>query len=294
MTKFEALQDLLNEKQMVSGIRKQNVRASLSGLLLDGKTSTGSSSWVSKRYGAKKDVWTGEVSAVLTRLGIAHECGNDAPRGGANGEYIQITSPAFLKIVRKNKKEREERWAAEQATRAEAAAMCAKRNEEHEERMKALAEQYREKIESFDIMALVAGQQHSSMLTRRIEKDITHAISDATGIDYQICLWWVRLHFKEYREARKQEYIQSFGSYLNEVVTPEEDKAYAESHLSPVDLRYYRPIQVPQKWFEYFGGNVYTSNKHLFFYERFGIEKKMHFAVNEHACDLWHDRHNNK
>lgn len=46
---------------------------------------------------ANKSIWTAGTSQILNDLGIKHECGNDAPKGGANGEFITITDKAFIK-----------------------------------------------------------------------------------------------------------------------------------------------------------------------------------------------------
>ena len=40
-------------------------------------------------YG-RKLIWSYELSCILNTLKISHASGNDAPRGGANGEYIII------------------------------------------------------------------------------------------------------------------------------------------------------------------------------------------------------------
>lgn len=191
MTKFESLQNLLNEKQSVSGIRKQNVRSSLEGLLMYGKTTTGSSSWISKRRGASKDVWTDEVSAVLKRLGIAHECGNDAPRGGANGEYVKITMPAFLKVVKKNEAERKARWAEEEKARQERIAIAEEARKAHHDAMMKKVESLLDKFLAVDY-SFIERKQYAHLATKNEQKGFANAIAEQTGIDYQTCLWFVR------------------------------------------------------------------------------------------------------
>lgn len=48
---------------------------------------------------ARKQVWTMVLSGELQRLKIKHAIGNDAPRGGASGEYVRITDKVLLKQV---------------------------------------------------------------------------------------------------------------------------------------------------------------------------------------------------
>lgn len=83
--------------QNLKGLRG-NVKDSIEELLYCGFTHTGMSS---RR---RKSIWTDKVSEILQKLNIAHICGNDAPRGGANGEFVKITSPSFIKESREYKK----------------------------------------------------------------------------------------------------------------------------------------------------------------------------------------------
>lgn len=98
----------------VSGIKaNSNLQQSLQQILKTGEARTGKYTGTG-RY-ASKSVWTSEVSAYLDKMGIAHECGNDAPRGGANGEYVRVTMPAFLKVTRQLVAEENARIAAQKA-----------------------------------------------------------------------------------------------------------------------------------------------------------------------------------
>lgn len=89
MTKYEKLSTVIGLRGLV--------KTSIEVLLTSTEVRTGSSSY--SRGWANKSVYTNEVSAVLTSLGIKHECLNDAPRGGANGEFVRITSPAVVKAI---------------------------------------------------------------------------------------------------------------------------------------------------------------------------------------------------
>lgn len=51
---------------------------------------------------AKKSVWTNELSNLLTQLDIAHTTGNDAPRGGASGEFVKITDARLIGRINKS------------------------------------------------------------------------------------------------------------------------------------------------------------------------------------------------
>lgn len=111
MKKYEKLKKYFEEKTTVSGLRGSN-RNAIERILDDGIARTGESSI--RRGGWKsKAIWTEAVSNILTRFNIEHICGNDAPRGGANGEFVQVTSKAFLRDMKKEKIEREIRRAAD-------------------------------------------------------------------------------------------------------------------------------------------------------------------------------------
>lgn len=202
MTKYEKLQNLLNEKQNVSGLRKNNLRTSVAQLLSDGFTRTGSSGWISVRRGASKDIWTKEISDILTNMGIEHKCGNDAPRGGANGEYVKVTSPAFVKVVKKVQAERKARWEAEKKAAAEADAKAEEARQAHRQRMQELVEENMDKFNALDLKALVP-ERHCDWTgryyyTKKESAAVARIISEASGIDYQVCVWFVRgEHFNE-------------------------------------------------------------------------------------------------
>lgn len=114
MTKYQTLFEMVNAKYNVSGIKaNSNLQYSLQQILKTGEARTGK--YTGKGRFSTKSVWTSEVSAYLNRMGIPHCCGNDAPRGGANGEYVRVTMPAFLKITRKLVAEENDRIASVKA-----------------------------------------------------------------------------------------------------------------------------------------------------------------------------------
>lgn len=96
--------------ELNSSLKKGNVKSSINILLATGKARTGESSY---RAGyAHKHIWTDVVAYILRNNRISFECGNDAPRGGANGEFVKLTGKV-LKDVLKLKEEREARLKAE-------------------------------------------------------------------------------------------------------------------------------------------------------------------------------------
>ena len=195
MTKYEKLQNLFNEKQNVSGLRKKNLRTSVAHLLSDGFTRTGSSGWISRR-GASKEIWTDEISDILSKLGIEHECGNDAPRGGANGEYVKVTSPAFVKVVKKIQAECKARREAAKKEADEKAAIAEAQRQAHHKRMNELVEENIDAFKALDLHALVP-QIHKDWngryyFTKNESKAVAHTISEVSGLDYQLCIWFVR------------------------------------------------------------------------------------------------------
>ena len=64
---------------------------------------------------ASKSVWTMKVCMALDSAKIKYVYGNDAPRGGANGEYVQITDKVLLKQIEARMKPIREDIAAKQA-----------------------------------------------------------------------------------------------------------------------------------------------------------------------------------
>lgn len=95
-TKKAQLASLLAEKQTASNIRG-NVRKSLINILDFGYATTGKSN----RSG--KDIWTRQVADILRRLGIPCKTGNEAPRGGAQGEFVVADAPEFRTKVAANR-----------------------------------------------------------------------------------------------------------------------------------------------------------------------------------------------
>lgn len=65
-----------------------NARQSIQELVRNGTTRTGSSGY-SKGW-ANKSTWTALTVHHAQRLGLVVEQGNDAPRGGANGEFVKL------------------------------------------------------------------------------------------------------------------------------------------------------------------------------------------------------------
>lgn len=97
MKTYEKLENLINESQSISNLRGNN-RIIVERLLNYGKAYT-----VTVRgtgYRRFNDDRTFQIECILSRLGIAYVRGNDAPRGGAIGTYIEITSRAFLREMR--------------------------------------------------------------------------------------------------------------------------------------------------------------------------------------------------
>lgn len=83
------LQELVNAKK----VRKNTLAYSMALAVLNGEKlirpiwSTGGS-W---KYSSLHD-YTIEYTNLLDHLGISYERGNDAPRGGKTGAFIQITN----------------------------------------------------------------------------------------------------------------------------------------------------------------------------------------------------------
>ena len=99
MTFIEKLETIIAHPRK-NGIYKNRVVDSLRELREKGFARTGYS------YKTGADCWTAEVVQVLKDLNIKCEFGNDAPRGGKNGEFVKLTSAAMIKVIRKEMAER--------------------------------------------------------------------------------------------------------------------------------------------------------------------------------------------
>lgn len=90
-TQFEKLQNTINS------LKNGKIKESLQILAYTGVCRTGSSS--SSKGWAKKDIWTDGVCKILESINIPFEIGNDAPRGGAAGEFVKIKNGALKKAI---------------------------------------------------------------------------------------------------------------------------------------------------------------------------------------------------
>lgn len=117
-SKYDKLNELVNAPFKVSGIRKHSQEERmLCDILWHGKAYTGYYQG-SGRWSKAVDL-TEAIHLTLENFGIAHEVGNDAPRGGVSGNYVKVTMPAFLKEVAKVQAIHRERVLAEQKAEAE-------------------------------------------------------------------------------------------------------------------------------------------------------------------------------
>lgn len=69
---------------------KGNSKTSINELFSKGYTRTGSSGY-SKGW-SHKSIWTSQVLTDAAKLGLTVISGNDAPRGGASGEYVKLVA----------------------------------------------------------------------------------------------------------------------------------------------------------------------------------------------------------
>lgn len=112
MTLIEKLDAIIAHPRK-SGVTSNRVIQSLKELRYSGKTCTG----ISERRRA--DSWTTAVIEALTTHKIPCHSGNNAPRGGMNGEFVKLTSPAMLKIIRHEIAERKKIAKAEELKKRE-------------------------------------------------------------------------------------------------------------------------------------------------------------------------------
>ena len=99
-SKYNELKELVNAPYRISRISKTSKTHDFLVALLDnGRVYTGyyrGSGWRTTAVD-----YTGEICDQLNKLGIAYTTGNDAPRGGVHGNYVEITMPAFIKEMKK-------------------------------------------------------------------------------------------------------------------------------------------------------------------------------------------------
>ena len=99
-TKYNELKELVNAPYRISRFSKTSkIHEFLVTLLDNGRVYTGYYRG-SGRHTTAID-YTREICNQLDKLGIAYKTGNDAPRGGVHGNYVEITMPAFIKEVKK-------------------------------------------------------------------------------------------------------------------------------------------------------------------------------------------------
>ena len=99
-SKYDSLKQLVEEPYRISGVKKgSKIHDFLVKLLENGHAYTG----FYRGYGWRTTAvdYTNEVCVQLNKLGIAYKTGNDAPRGGVHGNYVEITMPGFKKDVKK-------------------------------------------------------------------------------------------------------------------------------------------------------------------------------------------------
>lgn len=122
-TKYNALKELVSAPYCISGFSKNSkTHDFLVTLLKNGRVYTG----YYRGYGRRSTAvdCTCNVCNQLDKLGIAYKTGNDAPRGGVSGNFVEITMPAFIKEVKKVialRKASEETAREEQEKKREAA-----------------------------------------------------------------------------------------------------------------------------------------------------------------------------
>jgi hypothetical protein len=73
----------------LAGLRG-NVRTAVESIMRTGSARTGSSGF--SGGWANKSTWTADTVAACKARGIIVESGNDAPRGGASGEYVRLVA----------------------------------------------------------------------------------------------------------------------------------------------------------------------------------------------------------
>jgi hypothetical protein len=99
-SKYNALKELVNAPYRISGFSKTSkVHDFLVELLENRRVHTGY--YRGRGWRTTAVDYTREVCNQLDKLGIAYNTGNDAPRGGVYGNYVEITMPAFIKEVKK-------------------------------------------------------------------------------------------------------------------------------------------------------------------------------------------------
>lgn len=127
-----------------------------------------------------------DVKWILDGMGISYESGNDAPRGGVTGNYVQITMPAFMNQIKKIKKAKEQEKARIKAEEAARQAVL------EAEAAKIDLELYREEI--IEIINRDSGRE--DLTSKEVGKCIWVLINKHKGLNpaaLKIALWGFKI-----------------------------------------------------------------------------------------------------
>ena len=148
------LQDIaiLNKKQ-VANLRKNGIEQITKGKVLDsfirliqvGRVCTGSSGY-SKGW-SQKSIWTNDIAILCRKAGIEFTTGNDAPKGGASGEYVEATNKRQLAKQQSDFKKAQAKEKADYLTKCELDAIEKKKRYEDTEKAftPEIADKFRQK-----------------------------------------------------------------------------------------------------------------------------------------------------
>ncbi len=132
--KYDSLKEMAASPCRISGLKAGSQQLMMiNNILTDGKTYTVycTSGWYPKYVDL-----TEFVSDYLTKMRIYHIVGNDAPRGGKLGTFVQVTSPAFLRDVKKVQAIRKQEELMEKMMEEERRKRRAERKKRRRERKK--------------------------------------------------------------------------------------------------------------------------------------------------------------
>lgn len=169
-TQLEKLTELHNI------LNRGKVKSAINMLLATGKARTGESSYSCGR--GHKSLWTEEVAYVLRKHNISFECGNDAPRGGANGEFVKLTGKV-LKDVLKLKEEREARLFAEAEQRRKE---LSEREARYEAECEATYQYCKDKMFNITLAESDLRYVSEGFVARNIRKAAFHRLACENGV----------------------------------------------------------------------------------------------------------------
>ena len=222
ISKYKSLEKFIDAPYRISGVKKNSkVYDCLVNFLEYGFSHTGfyyGTGW--RTYATD---FTREICSILDKLGIAHKTGNNAPRGGVHGKYVEISMPAFQKVVKQKMARRKAEEEARQKIREEELKILKEKEEKENEiarkhqawleseAAKLDLERFREEITSF-LIAMGSSIPTSPVMNNGLSSKERGKI-----------VWHLTRAHKGFNPAVLTQALRSYQKVLFQTITNEEN-----------------------------------------------------------------------